>query len=157
MSVQEQLAQQIRDMHSGSSMTGVNLKNALDGITWEMANHKVEGFNTIAALTFHINYYVHGVIPVFEGGDLTIHDKYSYDIPDISSEADWNRLLDQFWTDAEKLAKLVGELPNDTLLAPFVKEKYGTYFRNIMGIIEHTHYHLGQIVLLKKHILRTND
>ncbi|MGN6163930.1 MAG: hypothetical protein ACTHOF_05245 [Flavisolibacter sp.] len=32
----------------------------------------------------------------------------------------------------------------------FVDEKYGTYYRNLQGIIEHTHYHLGQIVLIKK-------
>jgi hypothetical protein len=31
-----------------------------------------------------------------------------------------------------------------------VEEKYGSVLRNIMGVIEHTHYHLGQIVLLKK-------
>ena len=29
-------------------------------------------------------------------------------------------------------------------------EKYGNYFRNLTGIIEHLHYHLGQIVLIKK-------
>jgi len=28
--------------------------------------------------------------------------------------------------------------------------KYGNYFRNIVGVIEHIHYHLGQIVLIKK-------
>ena len=29
-------------------------------------------------------------------------------------------------------------------------EKYGTYYRNFHGLIEHAHYHLGQIVLIKK-------
>lgn len=152
MNLSEQLAKQIRDMHSGNNMTGVNLKDALEGVTWQMATHKVEGFNTIAALTFHINYYIHGVIPVFEGGTLDIHDKYSYDGPEINSEADWNRLLGQLWSDGEKLATLVAGLPNEKLFEPFVKEKYGNYFRNILGIIEHTHYHMGQIILLKKQI-----
>ena len=32
----------------------------------------------------------------------------------------------------------------------FADEKYGHYYRNLHGIIEHTHYHLGQIVLIKK-------
>ena len=32
----------------------------------------------------------------------------------------------------------------------FVDEKYGTYHRNIDGMIEHCYYHLGQIVLIKK-------
>ena len=32
----------------------------------------------------------------------------------------------------------------------FVDEKYGTYLRNIDGMIEHAYYHLGQVVLIKK-------
>jgi hypothetical protein len=32
--------------------------------------------------------------------------------------------------------------------------KYGNYYRNLHGIIEHTHYHLGQIVLIKKLLKR---
>ncbi|MDC8004162.1 DUF1572 domain-containing protein [Aureisphaera galaxeae] len=152
MSIQEQLAKQIRDMHSGPNMTGVNLTDALEGVTWQMANQKVGELNTIGVLVFHINYYIHGVIPVFGGGTLDIHDKYSYDAPEITSEADWNRRLDQFWADGEKLAAHVEQLPDEKLFAPFVKEKYGNYFKNIMGIVEHTHYHLGQIVIIKKQI-----
>jgi hypothetical protein len=33
-------------------------------------------------------------------------------------------------------------------------EKYGNYYRNIHGIIEHIHYHLGQIVLIEKYFYR---
>ena len=32
----------------------------------------------------------------------------------------------------------------------FADPKYGNFYRNLQGIIEHTHYHLGQISLLKK-------
>jgi hypothetical protein len=34
--------------------------------------------------------------------------------------------------------------------------KYGNYFRNIAGVVEHTHYHLGQIALIKK-LLKEKD
>ena len=44
-------------------------------------------------------------------------------------------------------------MPNDKLEEIFVDEKYGTYRRNIEGIIEHSYYHLGQISLIKKMIL----
>ncbi len=150
MSTSKQLARHFREVHFGSNMTGVSLKDALEGVTWQLATQKAEGFNTIALLTFHINYYIHGVIPVFEGGTLDIRDKYSFDMPEITSEADWNKLLDQFWSDAEKLASLIEQLPEDGVNEPFVQEKYGNYFRNILGIIEHTHYHMGQIVIIKK-------
>jgi len=36
----------------------------------------------------------------------------------------------------------------------FTDEKYGTYQRNLIGILEHSYYHLGQIVLIKK-LLKT--
>jgi hypothetical protein len=36
------------------------------------------------------------------------------------------------------------------LEATFSQKKYGTYYRNLMGVIEHSHYHLGQISLIRK-------
>ena len=40
-------------------------------------------------------------------------------------------------------------MPNEQLTKPFVDEKYGTYFRCLLGPIEHGYYHLGQISILK--------
>jgi len=50
---------------------------------------------------------------------------------------------------------LIEQLPEAKLGEIFSEEKYGTYYRNIHGIIEHTHYHLGQIVLIKKILLQS--
>ena len=69
--------------------------------------------------------------------------------------ADWDNLLDKTWTEAENFAILIEQLPEQTLWEPFTDEKYGNYYRNIQGIIEHTHYHLGQIVLIKKLLLNS--
>jgi len=44
-------------------------------------------------------------------------------------------------------------MPDKKLNEIFVNEKYGTYLRNIEAVIEHSYYHLGQIVLIKKLIL----
>jgi len=56
----------------------------------------------------------------------------------------------KIWADAEKFASLAEKLSDEQLQAGFVDEKYGNYFRNLLGMIEHSYYHLGQIVLLKK-------
>jgi hypothetical protein len=45
-------------------------------------------------------------------------------------------------------------MPEGKLNEVFVDEKYGTYQRNIGGMIEHSYYHLGQIVLLKKILIK---
>lgn len=47
----------------------------------------------------------------------------------------------------------VAQIPDEKLDEIFVNEKYGTYLRNIEGVIEHSYYHFGQIVLIKKLIL----
>jgi hypothetical protein len=106
--------------------------------------------NTIAALVYHTNYYVSAVTKVLEGEPLSAHDKYSFDHPAIQSEEDWQNLLTSTWAPAEKFATLIEELPEAKLSETFADEKYGNYYRNLHGIIEHTHYHLGQIVMIKK-------
>ena len=44
----------------------------------------------------------------------------------------------------------MAQLSDEQLNEGFVEEQYGNYFRNILGMNEHSYYHLGQIVLLKK-------
>jgi len=150
MSLSTQTAKHFRDVFFGGNWTSVNLKDSLSGIDWEQAITKVYDLNTIAALVFHINYYVDAVLKVLEGGPLEAHDKFSYDLPLIHSQEDWDKLLAKTWADAEKFAGLVALLPEEKFLEDFTDKKYGNYFRNFHGIIEHTHYHLGQIVLIKK-------
>ena len=150
MNLTEQIAKHFRDVHSGGNWTSVNLKDTLQDINWQQATTKIYSFNTIAALVFHMNYYVSAVIKVLQGEPLNAGDKYSFDVPAIASEEDWKKLLDKTWTEAETFAMLVKQLPENKLWEDFSDNKYGNYYRNIHGIIEHIHYHLGQIVLIKK-------
>lgn len=148
------IARHFRDVQFGGNWTWVNLRDTLKDVTWQEATHKREGFNTIAVLTFHINYFVDAVLKVLEGGPLDAHDKFSFTHPPVENDADWQRLLEKVWSDAERFAALMERLPDDRLHANMADPKYGTWYRNLHGIIEHTHYHLGQIVVLKK-MLRT--
>lgn len=136
----------------GYWIANTNYKAQLMSISWEQAIQKVSDLNTIAALTFHINYYLDGLLNVFHGGKLDIRDKYSFDLKPIQSETDWANLVDAFLSNAEKFADCVEQMPETKFDEPFVDEKYGTYLRNIDAMIEHSYYHLGQISLLKKMI-----
>lgn len=150
MNLPQQLAKHFRDVHFGGNWTSVNLKDTLAGVTHEQATTAVHSLNTIAALVYHVNYYVRAISKVLQGGPLDAHDKYSFDLPPIRSEADWENLVTQTWADAEAFGRLVEALPESKLEETFSEAKYGTYHRNLLGVIEHTHYHLGQIVLIKK-------
>ena len=147
------IGKQIREVHFGGNWTYVNLRDTLKGVTWQQAIAKIDHLNTIAALVIHINYFTTAVIKVLEGGVLTSRDKYSFDLPPIQSGEDWENIINKNWEDAERLAKLVENLPAERLEEDFTDKKYESYYKNIRGIIEHAHYHLGQIVLIKKLIL----
>jgi hypothetical protein len=150
MKLTMQISSQFKEVYFGGNWTSVNLKETLAGIDWHQANRKVYSFNTIAALVYHTNYYVSAVLKVFKGEPLIAHDKFSFDCPPIESKEDWNKLLRKSFEDARNLGTLLEKLPETRLWEIFEEEKYGNYYRNIHGIIEHTHYHLGQIVLIKK-------
>ena len=153
MNLTAQMAKHFRDVHFGGNWTSVNLKDTLKDITWEQATTKVHSLNTIVALVYHVNYYVSAVLKVLQGESLNASDKYSFDHPSILSKEDWEKLLHKTWTEAEQFANLVEKLPEHKLGETFTDEKYGDYYRNIHGIIEHTHYHLGQVVIIKKLLL----
>ena len=150
MNPTQQIAKQLRAVYFGGNWTAVNLKETLADVTWQQATTKVYSFNTIAALVYHMNYFVDAVLKVLEGEALDAHDKYSFDLPKIVSQEDWEKLLNTTWTNAENFASLIEQMPESKLGGTFSDEKYGNYYRNIHGVIEHTHYHLGQIVLIKK-------
>lgn len=122
-------------------------------VTWKQASKKIGSLNTIAVLTYHINYYLAGVLNVFEGGQLDIRDKYSFVLPQIESKDDWENLMNDMWANVEKFANHLEQMSEEKLEQTFVAEKYGSYRRNIEGVIEHSYYHLGQITLIKKMVL----
>lgn len=147
----KQLADRLRDVTlNGTWIANTNCKDQLDNLDWKIANTKFQSTNTISILAQHIHYYINGIKNVFEGGDLEIKDKYSFNFPPIASQNEWRSFLNKFWNDTEKLADLIEKMPDEKLNQSFVDEKYGTYQRNIEGMIEHIYYHLGQIVLIKK-------
>lgn len=157
MNLTAQIAKFLRDVHFGGNWTWVNLKDTLADVTWQQATTKVHSFNTIAALVYHMNYYIDAASKVLQGGPLDAHDKYAFAHPPIQSQEDWEKMLEKTWTDAENFARLIEQFPESRLLETFVEEKYGTYYRNLHGIIEHFHYHLGQIVLIKKLLLNNEE
>ena len=156
MNLSSTLAKRFRAIYTGNNWTNTNIKEAVANVTWEQAVTKVHSFNTIAALIFHMNYYVSVALKVLQGGPLEGHDKLSFDCPPIRSEEDWEKLKYKAFADAEAVAALVEQFPESKFGETFTNEKYGTYYSNIVGLIEHNHYHLGQVVLIKKILAEKN-
>lgn len=150
MNLAKQIAKQFREVQLNGTWISTNFKAQLEDVSLQEATTKIGTLNTIGALAFHVNYYVAGVLQVLEGGSLDIRDKYSFDYPPFETEEDWKKMVDKTCSDAEKFADLIEKMSDEQLEADFVNEKFGNYLRNLLGMTEHSYYHLGQIVLLKK-------
>ncbi len=145
------LASRIREVFlNGRWIANTNFKEQLAATHWQQAAEPVGNLNSIAVLAFHINYYLAGLLPVFKGASLTIQDKFSFDLAPITHAGDWNLLVATLLQNAERFAQEVEQMADEMLDAPFTNEAYGTWLRNIEGVIEHSYYHLGQISLINK-------
>ncbi len=154
MSASQQLTKRFREIIlDGKWIANTNWKEQISGLTWQQATTQIHDLNSIALLTFHVHYYIAGILNVMKGGSLDIRDKFSFDMPPITSQEDWETLQQQLWSDTKQFAILVAQFTDNQLNAPFFDEKYGTYLRNIDGMIEHAYYHLGQVVLIRKMVL----
>ncbi|MGQ2984038.1 DUF1572 domain-containing protein [Flavobacterium sp.] len=150
MTPSNQLAKHLREVFFGGNWCTVSLKDVLKDVTHTEAETKAHNFNSMLALTYHMGYYITAILKVMKGGPLDAHDKFSFDHPAVGSEEDWQELQQRLWGEVEALAALIVQLPEEKLWQDFADPKYGIYFRNLFGVIEHTHYHLGQVVLVKK-------
>ena len=150
MKIKSLIANNIREVHYSGNWTAENLKDQLADISWEQATTKVKDLNTIAALVYHINYYIAAVLKVLEGKPLKAHDSESFNMPPVKSQEDWEQLVNKAVADAQAFAEALEKMPDDKMGEVFEDEKYGSYLRNLIGLLQHTYYHLGQIALIKK-------
>ncbi len=157
MNLSQQVAKHFKEVHFGGNWTCSNFKEQIADVTREEALTQVYGLNSIATLVFHISYYVSAVLKVLEGGALEASDSLSFAHPPVDTEENWERMKKDALLKAEAFTALMERLPESRLWENFTDEKYGHYYRNIHGITEHTHYHLGQIAVLKKIIRQRNS
>ena len=139
----------------GHWVANTNYKEQLSSLHWQQATQQVGQLNTIALLTYHVYYYLRGLLQVLNGGALEIKDKYSFDMPPVTNDKEWLSLTTEFFSNAEKFVAAVAILPDEKMDEHFVDPKYGTGYRNLEAVVEHSYYHLGQISLIKK--LLTED
>lgn len=150
MNTPNQIATHLRDVFFGKNWTCSTIKEHLENVTLEQATTQINGLNTIFTLLHHITYYIPVQINVLEGKPLVACDAESFILPEVKTETEWQNYKNNIFIDVEKLAILIETMPEEKMMQNFEQEKYGSFYRNLAGMIEHTHYHLGQIVTIKK-------
>ena len=83
-----------------------------------------------------------------EGKNPSIPEVNGFDVKKLNNESDWNLLKEKTHQSFIQLANVVSKFPEEKLYDTYA-EGGSSYFKNIHGIVEHAHYHLGQMVILK--------
>jgi len=150
MNISKQLANHVHDIYFGKNWTATNFKETIQDVTLEEALTTVHNLNTIAALVHHINYYISLQLRVLEGGPLEGSDTLSFIHPEFKTQEQWGNYLKGIMEQALVFSELLNSFPPEHLDEAFGGSKYGSYYKNIKGMIEHIYYHFGQIVIIKK-------
>ena len=155
MNITSLIAQHLIDVHEGNNWTEVDMTTTLKDVTLQEAITRTPASpNTIASLLHHITFWNRVMVQRAQGTAVQINDANGYDHPPLNTEADWQNLKSDNIQSAHELATAIRQFDEAKLLEPILPN-YSTAYKNLQGSVEHVHYHLGQIVILKKLIRNT--
>lgn len=141
---------QINRLHNNNNWVGFNLYEVLDGITDESANMKLPNFNhTIHQIARHlITDYV--VIKRLKRIDYKLTNEENW-IPAEKLNHKWNDTVKSIKKNKADIIEELQNISDESLDKPILKG-YSSIYENLHGYIQHSYYHFGQIVLMKKFI-----
>ncbi|MFZ9970377.1 MAG: DUF1572 domain-containing protein, partial [Bacteroidia bacterium] len=82
---------------------------------------------------------------VLKGMPLTAKDSESFAAPNWENESQWKDWVNKVLAEAREMHQILKGLDQQQWMSPFADPKYGTVLQNILGMIEHSYYHMGQI------------
>ncbi|RYE23733.1 MAG: DinB family protein [Sphingobacteriaceae bacterium] len=143
------IAQHVLDVHEGGNWTEVDITSTLKDITFQQAVLLTPGSpNTIAALLHHLTYWNRVMVSRLNGTVVNVPEANGYDVPVLSAEQDWEDIKVDNLRSARELASAILSFQKQDLSKPILPG-YPSAYKSLQGSVEHIHYHLGQIVILK--------
>lgn len=152
MNIKQHIAQHLIDVHRGGNWTEVNLTDTLKDISLEQAI-AITPFspNSIAMLLHHISYWNRVIATRGQGIQPVINKANGMNVPPLLTQHDWQELKTDNIHSAEELATIIEGYDIGNLFSPILPGHSSAY-KNFQGQVEHVHYHLGQIVMIKKYL-----
>lgn len=142
----EAIAQHFYEVNYGNNWTDACVKDALKDVSWEQASKQIGGANTIALLLYHMDFYNMVVYDRLAG--IKRHFEHEESLrSDMTGEDDWQQMQRIYFGNVDKIHKAILAFDEASL---FEKKTANTPYKNLHGMVEHIHYHLGQINILKK-------
>jgi len=130
----------------------VNLENAISDLPTEYRNRKGEQVPySVWELLEHLRITQWDILefsrdPSHQSPDWP--DGYWPPEP-VKSEQQWQETLEKYYNDLESFKQLVADT-NQDLFTPFAHGSGQTLFREVILLADHTAYHTGQIVTVRK-------
>jgi uncharacterized damage-inducible protein DinB len=150
MSVTKLIATHIKEVYEGDNWTSVSIADTVNDVNWQQAQQHTAGSpNTIASLLHHLYYWNGILMQRLEGNNPLIPETNGFDFGELENENDWDALKEKTHQSFIQLADAAQNFPDEKLSTSYAAGK-SSYYKNLQGIVEHAHYHLGQIVIIKK-------
>src|SRR5580704_9351117 len=153
MSETARLADQIRRAFEGEAWHGDSLLELLKGVNAATAAAKpIKNAHSIWELILHIAAW-DDIVRQRTGGKATMPtDEQNFPPVKDTSEAAWNKALEETKRTHNELVKAVAAFPDSRLQeqVPGKTQNYYNFFYMFSGIVQHELYHAGQIALLRK-------
>ncbi|MEP6467498.1 MAG: DinB family protein [Parafilimonas sp.] len=153
MKATQLIAQHIKEIYEGNNWTDVNIIEIIKNINWQQAQQKtVASPNTIASLLHHLYYWNGIMMQRLKGSNPSVPETNGFNVDAFTSENDWQKLKEKTHASFIQLALMIEHFPEEKLEEAYAEGK-SSYYKNFHGIVEHAHYHLGQMVILKNLIV----
>ena len=157
MNIAELIAGHLLDVYAGENWTEVNLKTTLKDVTYTEASQLTPASaNTIAGLVHHLAFWNRVMAQRSQGAKVEISESNGFDNSALADEAQWRGLKQDCFQSAQLLAEAIRKLSDVQLQQPILPA-YPTAYKSLQGAVEHVHYHLGQIVILKQLVRALNE
>ena len=150
----DRINDQIRRAYSGKAWHGPSVKEALEGVTAEQAlSRPIADAHSIWELASHTGAWADIVRRAIAGEKFEITGELNFPPVTIGTGVAWEASLKKLDGIHAALTAAVSELP-ESRLGEIAVEGGSTIYVLLHGVAQHHIYHAGQIVLLKKLVLR---
>ncbi|HVX25109.1 MAG TPA: DinB family protein [Parafilimonas sp.] len=150
MNILNAIAMHVTDVYDGENWTDVNIANTLSDVTWRQAQQQTAASkNTIASLLHHLYYWNGVMMERIKGNNPSVPNSNGFNVDVLKDENDWSELKEKTRVSFVQLADAVKNFPAEKLFETSPTGR-SSYYKNFQGMVEHAHYHLGQMVIIKK-------
>lgn len=147
----ERIADQMNRALEGEAWHGPSLREALDGVSAEVAAAKpLAGAHSIWEIVHHLAAWNGAIRRRIEGELLDTPAEGDWPPVEDTTEAGWRRALDWLDDGTRRMQQAIMNVSDARLNVPLMKGGQTSAYRTLHGYVQHVLYHTGQIVLLKK-------